>query len=334
MKVVVTGIAGLMGSHVATRLVESGHEVIGVDNFVGGYRENVPDGVRLVEVDGRNLEAMTLALSGADAVFHAACTAYEGLSVFSPHLVTSNTFGLTVSVATAAVAARVPRFVHCSSMARYGTQVETPFREEMSPKPQDPYGIAKLAAEQVLWNLAEVHGLAVTVLVPHNVYGPGQAYDDPYRNVASIMINRILHGRSPIVYGDGSQVRCFSHIDDVLEPIEKVLLKDVAVGEVVNIGPDEGEVSVLHLAAKISEIMEWHQDPIFMPGRPQEVHHATCSADKARRLLGYSAVVDLDRGLASLVDWIRRQPRREFRYAFPLEIRSERVPATWSQRLM
>lgn len=334
MKVAVTGVAGLLGSNVARDLLARGHSVVGVDSFVGGYRTNVPDGVELHELDGRNLEAMSLLLQGCDVVFHAACTAYEGLSVFSPNFVSSNTFGLTVSVATAAQRARVSRFVQCSSMARYGTQDSTPFVETMLPRPQDPYGIAKVAAEQVLLNMSEVHGMEVVILVPHNIYGPGQMYDDPYRNVAAIMINRVLHERPPIVYGDGSQVRCLTHIGDVLDPIRRAILDDGLSGQVINIGPDQDEITILDLAHLISELMGWQQGVVHFPGRPQEVHHATCSADKSRTLLGYRSSIDLRTGLESLIDWIASQPRREFRYERPIELPSDAVPETWSKSLM
>jgi UDP-glucose 4-epimerase len=334
MRILVTGVAGLLGSAVAARLLTSGHSVVGIDNLEGGYRTNVPEGVEFHEVDGRNLPAVTLLAKGCDAVFHAACTAYEGLSVFSPSFVTQNTFELTVAVVTAAIRSGVGRFVHCSSMARYGSQDSLPFRESMTPNPQDPYGIAKLASEQVVWNLSNVHGIEATVLVPHNIFGPGQKYDDPYRNVASIMINRILHGKPPVIYGDGSQTRCFSYIDDVVEPIYIALTEVQAVGQTINIGPDHETVTIRKLASIISEKMDYADDPVFVPGRPQEVKHATCSADLSRELLGYETTISLEDGLARLINWISSQPRKSFSYSLPVEIRSALTPKTWVDQLM
>lgn len=334
MRVVVTGIAGLLGSHVASSLLDDGHEVVGIDNFTGGYRSNIPEGAELYEVDARNFEAMCVILQDAHVVFNAACTAYEGLSVFSPNFVTSNTFGLTVSVATAAARAGVRRLVQCSSMARYGTQATNPFTEDMIPRPQDPYGIAKVGAEQVLTNISAVHGMEVVILVPHNIYGPGQMYDDPYRNVAAIMVNRILHDRPPVIYGDGSQVRCLTHISDAVDPIRRSLEAPGLSGEVINIGPDKGEVTILHLAEVISDIMGWDGGFVHFPGRPQEVHHATCSANKARALLGYETRVSLEAGLRDLINWIRNQPRRDFRYERPIELLTGDVPETWVKGLI
>ncbi len=335
MRVVVTGIAGLLGSHVARKLLDQGHEVVGIDNLRGGYLPNVPIGAEFHEVDGRDRDALIGVMQGADVVFHAACTAHEGLSVFSPHHITSNTFALTASVASAALSTGVRRFVQCSSMARYGSQEVVPFHEDQNPRPQDPYAIAKVAAEQLLLNMSETHGMDVVILVPHNIYGPGQVFDDPFRNVAAIMVNRVLHNRPPIIYGDGSQVRCLSYIDDAVSPILTVIGSENLNGEVINIGPDSGEVTIRELAERIASLMDWQGGFEYFPGRPREVHHATCSAEKARSLLGYEAHVDLDDGLRRLIDWIAGQPRRDFNYlTLPIEIDSELVPVTWKNRLM
>lgn len=208
-KVFVTGIAGFLGSHVADAFLSRGYDVSGVDNLIGGYRDNVPENAEFFEFDLNRLDGLSQLMKGHDIVYHTACTAYEGLSVFSPSLVCANTFQISVNVMTAAIQAGVRRFVHCSSMARYGTQDIHPFTEDMICKPQDPYGISKYAAELLLKNLAEVHGIELTIAIPHNIIGPRQKYDDPYRNVASIMTNLMMQGRQPIIYGDGQQVRCF-----------------------------------------------------------------------------------------------------------------------------
>ncbi|MCI0552142.1 MAG: NAD-dependent epimerase/dehydratase family protein, partial [Anaerolineae bacterium] len=208
-KIFVSGVAGFLGSHLAERLVSDGHDVIGVDNLSGGYRDNVPEGVVFHEADCRDVQAMTALMKGVDVVYHCAAAAYEGLSVFSPVYVNEQTYMTTVALLSAAAQNKVKRFVYLSSMARYGHQ-QTPFTEDMTPKPQDPYGIAKVAAELQVRELCETHGLEWVIAVPHNIIGPRQKYDDPYRNVASIMANRMLRGKAPIIYGDGKQMRCFS----------------------------------------------------------------------------------------------------------------------------
>lgn len=333
MKIFITGVAGFLGSHLADAMLAEGHEVVGVDNLIGGYLDNVPEGVDFYQVDCQYLNTMNKLMKGVDIVYHTACTAYEGLSVFSPNLVCQNTFQITASVASAAVAQGVKRFVYCSSMARYGTQEVVPFTEDMIPKPQDPYGIAKLSAENLLRCLGEVHGMEVVIAVPHNIIGPRQKYDDPYRNVASIMINLMLQGRQPIIYGDGTQKRCFSFVQDDIDCLKKLAFQDNCVGEIVNIGPDEEFVTINELATTIADILNFKLDPIYMPGRPQEVKLATCSADKARRLLGYHTEYSLRDGLTEMIRYIEARGTKKFRYHLDLEIVNDKTPATWKNRL-
>ena len=334
MKVLVTGIAGFMGSHLADAFIKRGDHVVGIDNFIGGYSENVPIEAEFYNADLGNFDEIEPLFKNVDLVVHTACTAYEGLSVFSPSLVTRNTSHITTTVLSAAIKHKVKKFVHMSSMARYGTQEVVPFTEDMTPKPQDPYGIAKYAAELLIKNLCETHGMKYAILVPHNIIGPRQKYDDPFRNVASIMINRMLQGKQPIIYGDGQQMRCFSFMQDVINPLLKACDTDIVDGQVTNIGPDEEFVTIEQLAQKIAKILDFDLDPIYMPGRPQEVKHANCSADKARRLLGYKTSTTLEEGLTELAEWIKTKGAKPFNYHLPLEFVTEKTPKTWTDRLM
>lgn len=334
MKVLVTGIAGFMGSHLADAFIKRGDHVVGIDNFIGGYSENVPIEAEFYNADLGNFDEIEPLFKGVDLVIHTACTAYEGLSVFSPSLVTRNTSHITTTVLSAAIKHKVKKFVHMSSMARYGTQEVVPFTEDMTPKPQDPYGIAKYAAELLIKNLCETHGMKYAILVPHNIIGPRQKYDDPFRNVASIMINRMLQGKQPIIYGDGQQMRCFSFMQDVINPLLKACDTDIVDGQVTNIGPDEEFVTIEQLAQKIAKILDFDLDPIYMPGRPQEVKHANCSADKARELLGYKTSTTLEEGLTELAEWIKAKGAKPFNYHLPLEFVTEKTPKTWTDRLM
>ncbi len=329
----ITGIAGFLGSHIAEALIKEGHNVSGCDNLIGGYEDNIPDGAKYVYADCGDFEKMKELLKGIDIIYHTACTAYEGLSVFSPSLVCQNTAQITITVASAAIANKVKRFVHCSSMARYGTQEKIPFTEDLEPKPQDPYGISKLSAEKHLQNLAEVHGIELVIAVPHNIIGPRQKYDDPYRNVASIMINLMLQGRQPIIYGDGQQKRCFSFIQDDIDCLLKLGFQDNVVGEIINIGPDEEFVTINGLAQTIAKILDFDLKPIYMPGRPQEVKLATCSANKARKLLGYETKYTLEEGLKEMIEYIKKRGVKPFKYHLDLEIINEKTPDTWKKKM-
>lgn len=332
-KIFITGVAGFLGSHIADKFLEMGVEVVGCDNLIGGYRDNVPDGVQFFDHDLNDLEGLHEIMKGCDAVYHTACTAYEGLSVFSPSLVVRNTSQISVNAMVAAINANVKKFIHCSSMARYGTQDITPFTEDMTPKPQDPYGIAKLSAELLIKNLADVHGIDLVIAVPHNIVGPRQKYDDPYRNVASIMINLMLNGRQPIIYGDGSQIRCFSDIRDDIDCLVKLGTDPRAVGQIFNIGPDEEEITIIELSELIANRLKFNLNPTFMPGRPQEVKHATCSADKIRKYFNYETKYTISDSVESMIEYIKKRGIKDFKYHLPLEIDNHLTPDTWKKQL-
>ena len=218
-------------------------------------------------------------------------------------------------------------------MARYGSQETIPFTEDMICKPQDPYGIAKYASELLVQNICEVHDLEYVISVPHNIIGPRQKYDDPYRNVASIMINLMLQGRQPIIYGDGEQKRCFSFIDDDIYCLEKLGFSDNVNRQTINIGPDEEFVSINQLAITIADILSFDLEPVYVKARPQEVFLASCSADKARNLLGYKTETSLREGLEKMVDFIKMKGAKKFRYHLDVEILNHKTPKTWTQRM-
>lgn len=333
MKIFITGIAGFLGSHLADRFIELGHDVVGNDNLIGGYEDNVNRKATLYKVDCCDHERMRDILEGVDIVVHAAATAHEGLSVFSPDFITKNIFQATVSTVSAAIANDVKRFVFCTSMARYGDQ-QVPFHEDMSPMPVDPYGIAKVASEQVLKCLAETHGMEWNIAVPHNIVGPRQRYDDPFRNVMSIMINRNLQGKPSIIYGDGMQTRCFSYVDDCTACLEKMALDPDITSQIINIGPDEGTITIKELAELVAAETGCNQQPQHMPDRPREVKHAMCSSDKARDLLDYQTTVDVRTSVSRTTEYIRSRGWRKFDYTFPIEIVNEKTPKTWKDRLM
>ena len=331
-KVFITGIAGFLGSHVADEFLHQGYEVAGNDNLIGGYEDNVPKEAIFFPFDCRSEQIKTiLGDFKPDILVHTAATAYEGLSVFSPSFVTSNIYEASISVFSAAISSGVKRIVNCSSMARYGA-IQIPFTEDMTPKPQDPYGIAKYAAEQTLECLAKVHSIEYVTLVPHNIIGPRQKYDDPFRNVVSIMINRMLQGKAPIIYGDGEQTRCFSYIDDCLSCLIPMLDQKNLNKEIVNIGPDEEFVTINKIAEICSNITGVNLNPIYRKDRPQEVKHAACSADKARSLLNYKTKVSLKDGINKTFEYIKKRGVKTFDYNIKIEIDNELTPSTWKNK--
>jgi len=332
MKIFVSGIAGFLGSHLADAFIKDGHHVVGCDSLIGGELSNVPAEAEFYQYDCCYRNSMLKITKGCDLVYHTAATAYEGLSVFSPHLITNNIVTGSVSLFSAAIENKVKRIVFCSSMARYGTN-KVPFREDYNPKPQDPYGIAKVAAEDILKNLCEVHNVEYVIAVPHNIIGPRQKYDDPYRNVASIMINLMLQNRQPIIYGDGKQKRCFSYVDDDLFCLKEMATSKKVLGQTINIGPDEEFITINELAEKIANQLQVNLNPRYMRGRPQEVLEATCSADKARKLLNYKTKTSLDDGISKMIEYIKAKGPKKFRYHLDIEIINSKTPDTWKKKI-
>ena len=148
------------------------------------------------------------------------------------------------------------------------------------------------------------------------------------------MINRNLMGKPSIIYGDGLQTRCFSHVDDCVFCLEKMALDPNIVGEIINIGPDEGTITIKDLAEIVAEELNFKEPPLFLPDRPREVKHASCSAQKAIDILGYNQTVDVRRCVRETIDYIKEHGVKEFDYSYPLEIVTEKTPATWKDRIM
>ena len=159
-KILVTGVAGFLGSHLSEELSKLGHKIIGIDNMIGGYKDNIPKEIEFHNIDCCDFNKIKNIMKGVDIVYHCAATAHEGLSVFSPFEITKNNYLASVSIFSAAVNEKVKRIIFCSSMARYGSQ-KYPFIESMDPKPVDPYAISKVAAEQVLINLCELNKICL-----------------------------------------------------------------------------------------------------------------------------------------------------------------------------
>ena len=330
-KVLVTGAAGFLGSHLAEKLAEEKHKVIGIDNMIGGYKDNVPRNIEFFNADCCDLDQMNKIMENVDVVYHCAATAHEGLSVFSPFEITKHNYLGSVSVFSAAVSKKVKRIIFCSSMARYGNQ-QIPFNENMIPKPIDPYAISKVAAENVLINLCELNSIEWVIAVPHNIIGPRQKYDDPFRNVVSIMINRMLQNKAPIIYGDGKQKRCFSYIDDCISCLMPMLDQKKLNKQIINIGPDEEFVTINKVAEICSNITGNNLKPIYKKDRPREVKHASCSADKARKLLNYETKTDLQTGILKTFNYIKKRGSKPFQYHINLEIKNELTPISWLKK--
>ena len=327
-KILVTGAAGFLGSHLSEKLQNLNYKVIGIDSMIGGDLENLPKGIDFYKMDCCDFDSLNKIMKDIDIVYHCAATAHEGLSVFSPVEISKNNYLATVSVITSAINNKVKRIIYCSSMARYGNQ-KTPFTEEMEPRPVDPYGISKVAGEQVLKCLCDLNKVEWAIAVPHNIIGPKQKYDDPFRNVVSIMINRLLQNKRPIIYGDGKQKRCFSYIDDCIDSLLALVDNKSMNRDIVNIGPDEEFVTINKIAEICSNVTGSNLKPEYYPDRPKEVKHATCSSNKARKLLSYKTKTDLYTGIKKTFEFIKKKGPKKFNYHVDIEIVNKLTPKVW-----
>ena len=332
MHLFITGVAGFLGSHLANYYLSKGFKVSGNDNLIGGYRDNVDRKVNFHNFDCEDFFRMDKVLKKVDILIHAAAFAHEGLSVFSPHLISKNIVSGSTSVFSAAANNKIKRIIFCSSMARYG-KLDPPFKETDNPNPVDPYGISKLAAEKILINICETHNIEYNIAVPHNIIGDKQRYNDPFRNVASIMINLMLKNKRPIIYGDGEQKRSFSDIEDCIFCIDKLVRNKNIKSELVNIGPDDNYISINELYKLISNKLKFNKEPIYYPDRPNEVKYANCSAEKSKKILGYKKNKNIDESIDDIIKYIKNRGTRDFKYDYNLEILNDKTPVTWRKKI-
>src|SRR5438874_6612519 len=220
MAILVTGAAGFIGSHVVEHLLGRGNEVVGLDDLSGGFTDNLPKGTIFYEGSAADatLVPRIFAEHRITHVFHLAAYAAEGLSHFIRRFNYTNNVVGSMNVLNEAVRHDIKRFVFTSSIAVYGAN-QLPMTEDLVPQPEDPYGIAKYAVELDLRAAHEMFGLNYVIFRPHNVYGEYQNIGDRYRNVIGIFMNQLMQGKQLTIFGDGSQTRAFSYIDDVAIPI-------------------------------------------------------------------------------------------------------------------
>ena len=309
-KSLVTGGAGFIGSHLAAHLAAMGHEVVVVDDLSGGFTDNVPSAC-VFEAGSVSDESFVERLFDRhtfDYVFHLAAYAAEGLSHFIRRFNYVNNVVGSVNLINAAVKSDVKRFVFTSSIAVYGAG-QLPMTEDTVPQPEDPYGVAKYAVELDLRAAHEMFGLDYTVFRPHNVYGEHQNIGDKYRNVVGIFMNQLMQDKPLTIFGDGTQTRAFSYIDDVAPVIAKSIEVDEAVGEVFNIGADR-PYEVRELAHVVADAFGVEADIVHLPAR-NEVLHAYASHEKVQQVFGERDPVTLEVGIGRMAKWAKAKgPRR------------------------
>jgi UDP-glucose 4-epimerase len=306
MRVLVTGGAGFIGSHVVDALVGRGDEVVVLDDLDTGFRQNVNAAARLVIGSVADDEVVNDAMAGCDVVYHQAAHKAVLRSVDHPLVTdTVNTHG-TLTILKAALDAGVGRVVHASSSSVYGGAATLPTTEVEPTNPRSPYAVSKLAAEHYCRIFSELYGLETVALRYFNVYGARQRPDATYAAVIPLFVDALLRGHDPIVHGDGLQSRDFTYISDVVDanlaaagaPAER------CAGRVYNIAGGSS-CTLLDVLRILGDLLGVVPDPQFVEPRPGDVRHSRADASAAARDLGFRTRVGLADGLERTVDWLR-----------------------------
>jgi len=331
IKVLVTGAAGFIGSHVCDHLIKSGYGVVALDDLSGGFEDNVNNRAQFVKGSINDVDLINDLFKEHQFtyVFHLAAYAAEGLSHFIRRFNYNNNLIGSINLINASInSGTVKCFVFTSSIAVYGKN-QLPMKEDMTPQPEDPYGISKLAVEQDLKSAHEMFGMDFIIFRPHNVYGERQNIGDPYRNVVGIFMNQIMQGKKLTVFGDGMQTRAFSHIDDVAPIIAKSVEMSEAYNQVFNIGADT-PYTVKELTTLVCDAFGVSEQIEYLEAR-NEVVHAYSNHDKVHNFFGHMINnISLKDGIERMVaDAKEKGPRTGEKFK-NIEV-EKNMPAAWTK---
>jgi len=323
----VTGGAGFMGSHLCSDLMAQGYRVIALDDLSGGFVENVPQGAFFVEGSINDVELIEKIFkeNTIDYIFHLAAYAAEGLSHFIKRFNYTNNLIGSVNLINAAVNYDVKCFVFTSSIAVYGTN-QVPMTEDLTPMPEDSYGVAKYAVEMDLKASHEMFGLNYIIFRPHNVYGERQNIGDKYRNVIGIFMNLMMQGKPLTVFGDGGQTRAFSYIGDVSPIIARSIETPAAYNQIFNVGADI-PYSVNYLSEVVAKAMGKPLNKVNLEAR-NEVVDAYASHDKVKQIFGNEAATSLEEGVQRQADWALQAGAKASMKFDNIEI-TKNLPPSW-----
>jgi UDP-glucose 4-epimerase len=330
-KVLVTGAAGFIGRHVAASCLDMGMDVVGLDDLSGGFKANIPDGVRFVKgsVTDDSLVRMVTENDKFDFIYHLGAYAAEGLSHFIRRFNYINNLVGSVTLINAAIRTKVSCLIFTSSIAVYGKN-QLPMTEDMIPQPEDPYGISKYAVELDLRAAHEFFGLNSITFRPHNVYGEYQNIADKYRNVVGIFMNQILNGQPMTMFGDGLQTRAFSYIGDVAPIIARSPLETAVYNQTFNIGADI-PCTVFELAHEVARALGKEVKIEYLPARDEVVHAYASHAKLRAAFQDLPTPVKLRDGIRKMADWVTRVGP-----CCPIEFNnievSDHLPSSWQRK--
>ena len=313
-KVLITGVAGLLGSHFSRYLLDKGYEVYGIDDLSGGYLDYIDSGIDFNEFNLLNTDVLerTFVEVKPDYVYHFAAYAAEGLSPFIRNFNYTNNLLCSINVINECIKNDIKKIIFTSSMAVYG-EGKPPFKETDIPHPIDPYGISKYAVEMDLAQACNQFGLNYAIARPHNVIGIYQNIWDKYRNVIGIWIRRVLNNEPIQIFGDGEQKRAFSDIKYCLQSLEKLMI--LGNNEIFNLGSDK-EHTLNEVADIVGTIAnDFGYDPTLeYVEQRHEVKNAYSNHDKAKKELGFEDKTDIKETIKEMFKWAMLQPHRETKH--------------------
>lgn len=330
-KILITGVAGLLGSRLADWVIEHKKEykIIGIDNLSGGYEENINPEVIFYNRDLTDDISDIFEKYNPEYVYHFAAYAAEGLSPFIRMYNYQNNLLSTANIINNSIKYSVKRLIFTSTLAVYGHGQYDIFDEDQVPKPIDPYGVAKYGCEMDIQIAGEQHGLDWCIIRPHNVFGIKQNIWDKYRNVLGIWMYQHLNGEPMTIFGDGNQTRAFSYIDDSLEPLWNAAIREGASKQIINLGGIE-EYSINQANELLREVIG-EETRVEYKEQRHEVKHSIPTWQKSVDILSFEYKTPLKQGLEHMWEWAKEQPMRE-RFVWPFYELEKGIYSFWKNK--
>lgn len=317
MRILITGGAGFIGSHLCDKFINEGHTVLCFDNFFNGSLVNIRHLLnhktfKLINGDVRSFDTLEKFVPGVDVIYHLAAQIHVNRSIIEPKMTYDvNVLG-TQNVLEAARMYDVEKVVHMSTSEVYGSAEKVPMDENHPLNAPHPYGASKIAADRMCHAYNQTYKMNITIARPFNAFGPRQK-DTGYGGVISIYCKRVMNGQPPIIYGDGQQTRDYNYVADLVEALGLIIKQKQPISEPVNIGTGK-EIKIIDLANLIIDLFgqTGHLKPVFVEPRPGEVQRLIADSSKAKKLLGWSPKYSFKEGLNQLIDWYKNYKSEEW----------------------
>lgn len=316
MKILITGGAGFIGSHLSDKYTKEGHTVICLDNFMNGNLMNIRHllnyrNFKLINGDIRDFDLLEKIMRDVDVVFHLAAQIHVDRSIIEPKLTYEiNVLG-TQNILEVARMYDVEKIIHASTSEVYGSAQYTPMDENHPLNAPHPYGASKIAADRMCYAYIETYGMNICIMRPFNLYGPRQK-DSGYGGAISLFTKRVLSNMPPIIYGDGEQTRDYTYIEDIVEAYD-LILNNKPITEPINFGTGK-EIKIIDLANKIIALCgkTGNINPVHVELRPGEVKRLVADISKAKELLGWKPKYTIEGGLKKFIDWYKNYKFEEW----------------------